>query len=64
MDGRLVAELRTEGEGVRRNGRWSLHRASGAKGLLTFTFYDGVSGSFIRAEEVPHAAEYILGFQE
>jgi|KBSMisStandDraft_5_1062788.scaffolds.fasta_scaffold5251105_1 hypothetical protein len=64
MDGRLVAELRIEGEGARRNGRWSLHRASGVQGLLTFTFHDGMSGSVIRAEEVPNAGDYILGFLE
>ena len=57
MDGHLVAELRTGDEGVR---SWSFHPAPGVKGLLTFTFCDGLSGSLIRADEVPNATEHIL----
>jgi hypothetical protein len=57
MDGHLVAELRTGDEGVR---SWSFHPAPGVKGLLTFTFYDGLSGSFVPAEAVPNCSEHIL----
>jgi 2-methylaconitate cis-trans-isomerase PrpF len=64
IDGRLVAELKIRNEGVPRNGRWTLHGASGTQGPLTFTFYDGLSGSVIPADEVPNRSEYILSLLE
>jgi hypothetical protein len=64
MNGRVVAELTNGGAKSRRNGRWSLDGVAGTAGLLTFSFYDGRTGSFIPADEVPNAGEYILMLME